>query len=84
MMTLVVRSLHSEDLSADTNNLKEICYDHISGPGIVVGDHENIDLEKISDQLSDLRDVLEKLFKVTTASIQLPESRISADWIDGL
>lgn len=65
-------------LLKQTNDLIEICYDfHIGMRSIPDG--EEFDIEQVNDRLSELRDVLEKLFKTSTSGDQ----SVGSDLISG-
>lgn len=64
-------------------HLKDICYDSLSGSRTQTS-NDNLDIEQISDQLTELRDVLEQLFKVAIAGVHPSGSTPLADQINDL
>lgn len=66
-----------------TNNLVDICFDCLSGPRINSIDGD-LNIEQISDQLSDLQDVLKKVFKAAIAEVHSSGPAPLADQFDEL
>lgn len=85
MSMVLFVSAHSKDPSALqlTTNLTDICYDCCSGLRANPASEE-LDIEQATDQLSELRDVLETLFKVTISSLHLPGLGLLLDQVNEL
>lgn len=66
-----------------TTNLIDICYDCSSGLRTNPASNE-LDIEQATDQLDELRDVLARLLKTTTAGVHLPGSELLVDQVNDL